>query len=393
MKYIICFRGSDHPHDALKDGIKPHGGQSGPIEYQGAIDTDSAVPMSTRLSVAAFFPNANPGDIQAENSLTTIDVILVPLPEEEDEILQSKIKASNSTSLKVLESALNEAQSESHFVNTSSNQILDSLIALKAAVLEVERIAENLKNDDRKPVQFLSDDNILSLSAEIASNEASPTDEEKNEDNDEGNDEDELTANDLIDTTYDELSGMVWSHELASKEVPKEWVVASMQCQRKDGYFSISDIRLQEDEVMNNEFLRAGHKEDLVKFLEQYRTPHLLPQNEGRQSYRGYYNITGTGAVEDFRDIHRDGIYQIYLEEIQSFCDKHKTPFTHENNMTLMKTYKTKTFDITQFCTELYQKHLDKMPRPAHGTTLFDHKKQSNESGMESKKEPNFTKK
>lgn len=126
MKYLLCFRGSDHQHDALKDGINPHGGdKTGPIKYEGGIDTEGAIPMTPVLDVAAQFPNS--GDILTESKSTIIDVVLIPLPEENDSILNQRIKQHG------LLKSTNEAESFNPFVNTASIQILDSISALRVA--------------------------------------------------------------------------------------------------------------------------------------------------------------------------------------------------------------------------------------------------------------------
>ena len=64
-KYMICFRGSDHDHDALTQGIDPHGGKIGPIEYDGTIGTETAIPISPSpptlaAAVSAQLPGCSP---------------------------------------------------------------------------------------------------------------------------------------------------------------------------------------------------------------------------------------------------------------------------------------------------------------------------------------------
>ncbi len=296
IKYILCFRGTNHPHDALKEGISPHGGKIGPIKYQGAIDTDTAIPLSPLLDVAASFPpNREHPDI------ITIDVVLIPLPEKNENLVKSAIEKITS---KVTEFSASERSSNAEFVNASSIQRLDSIFALKT-------LAEKKEN-----------------------------------------------GNDIMEIVYDELSGMIWPHELAVKKIDKANVIASLQCQREIDKFKIIKIQLQDDEIVNKDFAKFSYKL-LIDYLKKYTDEfHPIASTLERAAYRGYLT-----DKRDYTKIHKDVRYQFYLEQIQRYCDKNKIYFTHDDNLELMQSFKEPTFDVKIFCSTLaknknaYQPH------------------------------------
>ena len=324
MKYLICFRGADHQHDALTGGIEAR--KKGKIKYDGGIKTKTAVPMSPVLGVAATFPNS--GDLEKEDSVTTIDVLLIPLPEpkdqnDHDEILASRLNQSGNIIKK----------SEHSFVSTSTVQKLDSINALRSAKLS--------KQQEGQEKSAQRDENLDSSKSEI---DAMEEEEDK------------------IEMAYDTLSGMVWSHEVAVKSVSAENVVATMKCQRKDGYFTISDIEWQKDDIVNPDFVTEGYKDKLEAYLKEYDgKPHLL-LNEESHAYRGYVvreeDENGEEIIKDYSDIHKDGRYQIYLDEIQRLCDNNKEGkinFTHEDNLKLIRKCIESEFkiEINEFFKEL----------------------------------------
>lgn len=293
MKYLLCFRGTNHKHDALREGIEPHGGESGPIEYHGVIETDAAIPMTPRLDVAAYFPQKEKDD------KTTIDVILMPLPQKPDAILKSKIEvASSNDEKKLYRSIAKPNTSDTSFVNTSSSQKLDSITAVK----------------------------ILGKTGKSK----------------------------MAEAAYEDLGGMVWSHEVAAKSIPKQNVVASLQCTRKGNSFEITGIEWQDAKIVNSDFIKEGFKKQLEIYLKNYlHQHHPLPSDTYESSaYRGY--ITSKDKkTEDFTKIHKDPNYQSCLEEVQKICDNGKILFTHEDNVKLMQQYKDKDFNVEKFCSEL----------------------------------------
>ncbi len=298
MKYLICFRSADHPHDALKEGINPR--VSGPIRYEGAIETDSALPMTPKLDVAPYFPN------DGQDGDTTIDVILMPLPEKNDEIFKHKIellKNKKSSKESINSKELFEVkESKENFVNFSSSQKLDSIGLFRAK-------ASKLQGGS--------------------------------------------TRDAIVEEVYEELGAMIWAHEVAAGVVPRENVVASMKCERKDGNFKIVEINHQDEKIVNKDFIKLGYKEKLKNYLKYYYQQSRPILSEEGVAYRGYFT-----EDKDYREIHKDINYQLCLEAISRFCEKEKIDFTHEDNLRLMGKYKNADFDIENFCQKLKESKL-----------------------------------
>lgn len=295
MKYLICFRGADHHHDALKEGIGPSGGKKGPLIFDGGIDTTTGIPLSPLLPVAANFPHPDSKDM----SKTTIDIILIPLPENtEDTIFTSVVDILKNKEEKKLVGHRISLQAESPFTNTSSIQKLLSIGFLKA------------------------------------------------------------DAKQMMETVADDLSGMVWSHELAVSSVPKENVVATLKCTRYHGSFMLTDIQWQDESVVNKDFIELGFKEKLSLYLAQYlyKTHPLAGSRTELNAYRLYVR-----EEDDFTSLHADKTFQRYYEQVQQFCDEEKIEFTHEDNIELIERYlENNKMDINDFCNELKEKYAEK---------------------------------
>ncbi len=294
LKYILCFRSTNHPHDALKEGVSPHGGKIGPIKYEGAIDTDTAIPLTPILDAAAFFPiNRDSYDI------TTIDVLLIPLPKENDSILTSAIEKITSNA----EFSASGANSDAEFVNASSIQKLSAIQALKTL-------------SEKKDI----DNNLIDH---------------------------------LMEIVYDELGGMIWVHELAVKKIERANVVASLKCQREINKFKITEIQLQDDEIVNKIFIEFNYKELLMEYLKKY-TDEFRPIKSTSEdaAYHGY-----STKDSDYTNVHKDIRYQFYLEQIQLYCDRNRIYLTHNDNLELMDSFEQPTFDIETFCSTLAKKN------------------------------------
>lgn len=148
---------------------------------------------------------------------------------------------------------------------------------------------------------------------------------------------------------------MVWSHEVAAKKIPRENVVASLRCERSYGKFTIVDIQWQDDAIVNKDFISTQFKEKLADYLSDYLNhPHAFIDDENR-AYRGYIE-----GGKDYTHVHSDTLYQIYLDDVQRYCDQNKIFFTHEDNIKLMDTYKTPDFSIHAFCEEMRNENLMK---------------------------------
>lgn len=268
-KYILCFRGANHPHDALRDGIQPR--QIGPIQYEfGAIQTMTAIPVAPLLEVAAYFPEGLLG-------FTTIDVMLIPLPEENDEIFKSRIE----------NAATKINESNATFVNTSSCQKLDEIATVS------------------------SDEHAY------------------------------------------KLSGVIWSHELASHGINRENIVATMKCERSIGNFQVTDLTWQDESVVNPDFVHLGYKKRLETYLENFLNKKTSFFNNcdirlPSKSYKGFF-----AKGKNYAAVHADGLYQHYLSMVQSYCDDNKIYLRHGDNIRLMDQYQDPHFDVTEFCKTL----------------------------------------
>jgi len=267
-KYILCFRGANHPHDALRDGIQPR--QIGPIKYMGGVETMTAIPVAPLLEVAAYFPEGLLG-------FTTIDVMLIPLPEENDEIFKSGIE----------NAATKINESNATFVNTSSCQKLDEI-------------------------------------ATVSSDEH----------------------------TY-QLSGVIWSHELASHGINRENIVATLKCERSVGNFQVTDLSWQEESIVNPDFVHLGYKQRLETYLANFLNKKTSFFNGcdirlASKSYKGFF-----AKGKNYAAVHADGLYQCYLGVVQSYCDDTKIYLRHDDNIRLMDQYRDPHFDVNEFCKTL----------------------------------------
>jgi hypothetical protein len=407
-KYLLCFRGADHKHDALREGLTPIS-KAGPVKYQGQIVTDTSLPMTQLLPIAAGFPLRQGKEGKDE---TTVDVVLIPLPDEPEELMEAKIKGVTE-SKPVLASDL-ESDDEPEMENAGAEKDkVDLVVADKKKsareddddfdmFAEIDADFEKRKAEhdahagasDKVKVDSSADDDLEIFAAieadfekKKAEQDARASGDVKRENAPGLDDDDEgvvyTSKSPFVNTSsvqkldalaalrskkagfadaYEDLAPMFESKEVAAVSVPRENVVASLKCERTKDSFKITSIEMQDDKVVNPDFITSGYKDKLNAYLKKYfKKSHVLPHRE-TTAYRGFF-VEKEGVVKDFRHVHKDARYQMCYEEVVRYCNKNKIAFEHEDNLELMERYRDRDFDLKQFCKELKADPTKKMGR------------------------------